>query len=186
MTMACLTGKGHGKNGIVGPGLAATPEGDRGELHLPGQGDPRDPGHRGGGGGSGLSERKQQKEDQRVEREVLKKGLTDHPDRAAQAVIAWKNRDKLCTAILMVLPGTHTSLSSPQFSEALCVLLCLPSLCCRDRVGLKVGNRRVDLYGEQVVNATMEGAGFIRRHDSIKLELNCMATYYGLSSVCEP
>ena len=85
----------------------------------------------------------------------------------------------------MVLPGPHTSLSSPQFSEALCVLLCLPSLCCRDRVGLRVGNRRVDLYGEQVVNATMEGPGFIRRHNSIKLELNSMATYC-LSSVCEP
>ena len=40
--------------------------------------------------------------------------------------------------------------------------------------------------GEQVVNATMEGVGFIRRHDSIKLELKFMATYCGLSSVYEP
>ena len=107
--------------------------------------------------------------------------MTEHPDRAARAVIAWKNRDKLCTAFFMVLPDPHMSLSPPQFSEALCMLLCLPSLCCRDRVGLKVGDRRVDLYGEQVVNATMEGPGFIRRHDSIKLELNSMATYWDLS-----
>ena len=134
----------------------------------------------------GSTRKRLSEEREKLRAEVFKKGLTDHPDRAARAVIAWKNRDKLCTAFLMVLPGPHTSISSPHFSEALCVLLCLPSLCCRDRVGLKVGNRRVDLYGEQVVNATMEGPGFIRRHDSIKLELNSMATYCGLSSVCEP
>ena len=103
---------------------------------------------------------------------VLKKALEDYPNQAARSVIAWKQRDKLCTAFLVALPGPHTSLSSPQFGEALCVILCMPSLCCRDRVGLKVGDRRVDAYGEQVVNATMEGGGFTRRHDTIKLELN--------------
>ena len=39
----------------------------------------------------------------------------------------------------------------------------MPSLCCRDRVGLKVGNRTEDEYGEQVLNATMEGRGFTLR-----------------------
>ena len=86
----------------------------------------------------------------------------------------------------MVLPGPHMSISSQQFAEALCVLLCLPSLRCRDRVGLKVGNRRMDLYGEHVMNAKMEGPGFTRRHGAIKLELNSKANYCGLKSVCEP
>ena len=117
---------------------------------------------------------------------VLKKALEDYPNQAARSVIAWKQRDKLCTAFLVALPGPHTSLSSPQFGEALCVILCMPSLCCRDRVGLKVGDRRMDLFGEQVVNATMEGGGFTRRHDTVKLELNFMATFCGLKAVCEP
>ena len=39
-------------------------------------------------------------------------------------------------------------------------------------MGFRLGNRRVDLYGKQVVNAFVEGPGFIRRYNSIKLELN--------------
>ena len=62
---------------------------------------------------------------------------------------------------MMVLPGLLMSLLSQQFTKVLCLLLCLPSLGCRDRVGLKVSNRilarRVDLFGEHVVNVTLEG-----------------------------
>ena len=59
----------------------------------------------------------------------------------------------------MVLPGPHMSQSSQEFTEVLCLLLCLPSLGCRDMEGLKVGNRRHDMFGEHVMNATMEGPG---------------------------
>ena len=63
------------------------------------------------------------------------------------------------SAFLMVLPGPHMSQSSQEFTEVLCLLICQPSLGCRDREGLKVGNRREDLFREHAVNATMEGPG---------------------------
>ncbi len=59
----------------------------------------------------------------------------------------------------MVLPGPHMSLSSQEFTEVLCLLLCLASQCCRDREWLKMGNRRHDLFGEHVMNVTTEGPG---------------------------
>ena len=125
------------------------------------------------------------------EREVLRaaayrQAIYGYRDQSAMAVMAWKNRDKLSTAWLMALPGPDSSLTSPQFGEAMCLLLALPSLCCRDRVGEKVGRRRVDLFGVAVLNENLEGGGFTRRHDTVKLELNSMAAYCGVNSVCEP
>ena len=117
---------------------------------------------------------------------VLRKALTDYPDPSAKPVIAWRNRDKLTTAFLQELPGPHSSLSSPQFGEAMCLVLVIPSLCCRDRVGMKIGRRRVDPYGEEVVNENVAGGGFTRRHDRVKTELASMAIYCGLNSTVEP
>jgi hypothetical protein len=138
------------------------------------------------GSEDGTTRKRITEEREKIRAAVFMKGLADYPDPASRAVIAWKNRDKLSTAFLTALPGPHSSLSSPQFGEALCLLLCLPALCCRDRVGQKVGRRRVDLYGEEVVNENLAGGGFTRRHDAIKLELNSMAAYCGLTSTCEP
>jgi hypothetical protein len=125
------------------------------------------------------------------EREMLraaafKQAIDGYRDQSSMAVMAWKNRDKLTTAWLNALPGPDSSFTSPQFGEAMCLLLALPSLCCRDRLGEKVGKRRVDLFGVNILNKTLEGGGFTRRHDTVKLELNSMAAYCGVTATCEP
>ena len=77
---------------------------------------------------------------------VLKKAMANHQDQTARPVWSLKQRDKLSTAILLNIPGAYSSLSSPIFTESLAVLLCIPSLACRDRAGEVIGNSRVDLY----------------------------------------
>ena len=48
-----------------------------------------------GMGWDGSTRKKISEEREKLKAEVLKKGPSEHPDRAARAVIAWKNRDKL-------------------------------------------------------------------------------------------
>ena len=69
-------------------------------------------------------------------------------------MVAWANRDKLSTALLQGLPGPH-GLSNAEFSEALALVLCMPSHACRDRVGHKVGKNVVDVYGDNVMSESL-------------------------------
>ena len=117
---------------------------------------------------------------------VLNRWLEDCRDPGARPVMRWKQRDKLCSAFLLNVPGAHTSLSSPVFKEAVAALLCVPSLVCRDRVGKRVGRSRVDLYGDKIVGQNLTGGGWTRRHDSVKSELNSCCVWDGLEAVCEP
>ena len=50
---------------------------------------------------------------------VLKKAMANHQDLTARPVWSWKQIDKLSTAFLLNIPGAHSSLSSPIFTEAL-------------------------------------------------------------------
>ena len=116
---------------------------------------------------------------------VLKQALADYPDTTARPVWSWKQRDKLFTAFLLNIPGAHTSLSSPIFSEAVAALLCVPSLVCRDRVGEVIADSRV--YGDRVVGQNLPSQGRVDKTiDSIKLELNGCCVYAGLQALCEP
>ena len=58
---------------------------------------------------------------------VILKALENHPDRFARPVLVWRQLDKLSSSWLLSLPGPHSGLSSPIFSEAVCSHLCLPS-----------------------------------------------------------
>ena len=110
---------------------------------------------------------------------MLKQALADYEDPSARPVWSWKQRDKLSPAFLINIPGAHTSLSSPIFSEAMAVLLCVPSLVCRDRVGEVVGDSRVD----KVVGQNLTGGGWTRRHDAVKSELNSCCVWAGLQAI---
>ena len=76
------------------------------------------------------------------------KAMVNHQDQTARPVWSWKQRDMLSTAFLLNIPDAHSILSSAIFTETLAVLLSIPSLACRNRVGEVIGNSRVDLYGE--------------------------------------
>ena len=102
------------------------------------------------------------------------------------AVQSWKNRDKISTAFLLELPGPHNSWSSAEWGEALCLLLSLPSNACTRSFGQPIGQRFVDLYGREVLCATLPGGSWTRRHDRVKSCLSSLAVYRGLGFVCEP
>ena len=119
---------------------------------------------------------------------TLGKGLSQYVDQSAMAVKAWKNRDKISTAFLLELPGPHNSWPSAEWSEALCLILSLPSNACIStrNLGQPIGNRFVDLYGCEVLCATLPGGSWTRRHDRVKVCLSSLAVYCGLGFVCEP
>ena len=104
------------------------------------------------------------------------------------SVKSWRNRDKISTAYLLELPGPHNSWTSAEWGEALCLLLSLPSNSCRDlrNLGKPIGDRFVDLYGCQVLCATLPGGSWTRRHDRVKSRLSSLAVYCGQGFVCEP
>ena len=116
------------------------------------------------------------------------KGLGQYPDQSAMPVKAWKNRDKISAGFLLELPGPHNPWSSAEWAEALCLLLSLPSNACKSvrNLGQPIGNRFVDIYGCEVLCATLPGVSWTRRHDRVKACLSSLAVYCGLSFVSEP
>ena len=104
------------------------------------------------------------------------------------ALKSWKNRDKLTTAFLLELPGPHNQWTSAEWGEALCLVLGLPSNTCSDNrnLGQPIGDRYVDLYGAEVLCATLPGGSWTRRHDRVKAAFSSMALYCGVNFVCEP
>ena len=120
--------------------------------------------------------------------EMVEKGLSQHPDQSSMAIKAWKNRDKLSTAFLLELPGPHNQWSSAEWGEALCLVLSLPPNCCRDpqKLGQPIGNRHVDLWGAEVMCATLPGGSWTCRHDRVKCAISSLAVYCGVIIVCEP
>ena len=59
----------------------------------------------------------------------------------------------------------------PVFREGLAMVLCIPSPACRDMVGERVGNGKVDLFGDSVLCQNLPGDGWRIRHDRIKQEM---------------
>ena len=116
---------------------------------------------------------------------MLLKALGRYPDRTARPVWTWRERDKLSAMWLLSGPGPDTRLSNMEFAEAAAALLCLPSPVCADKIGCRVGDRRVDMYGDQVQAATMEGDGWRTRHDNIKLFLTKLFHWASLPYQCE-
>ena len=65
-------------------------------------------------------------------------------------------------------------------------MLAVPSVLCRGKVGEKVGNMKVDKWGDNVLNATLQGNHFGVAHDDIKNCLNGLLNYSGIVSEVEP
>ena len=118
----------------------------------------------------------------------ITKGLDSHTrqDRTNRPVWSWLQRDKLSSAWLQALPGPDSSLTSAEFSEAAAAALCLPSPACMERLGQTVRGRQVvDLYGENVLCASLPGDHFRKRHDSYKMRIFQMSQWAGLDAEVE-
>ena len=140
----------------------------------------------GAGSTKGATRKELSREREEMRKEVFERALTLHRDQRARGVSSWKERDKLTTAFLLSTPGPHSGLSSPVFAEAVATLLSMPSRVCVDRVGEKVGNSRVDLYGEAIISANLAGGHWTVRHNTVEQELSSLCSYAGLPAESEP
>ena len=88
--------------------------------------------------------------------------------------------------VQLCLPRPSCTLSNEEFSEATAALLCRPSPACASRVGERFGRGKViDQWGDEVVNCTMQGDGWRRRHDALKLLLRKLLVWSGIPVMCE-
>ena len=95
---------------------------------------------------------------------VLTEALSRLADSTLRPVYAWSNRDKLSSSWLQCLPGPD-GLSSQAFTEAMALLLCMPSPACKDRIGASVGRRTVDKFGDSIMSEVLQGDHWRIRHD---------------------
>ena len=94
-------------------------------------------------------------------------------DPKVRQVMSWCNRDKLSTAWLQSLPGPD-GLNNQSFAEAMALILCMPSPVVKSRVGSKIGNKSIDIYGDAIQNAFLPGDDCRHRHDKIKLTISSL------------
>ena len=116
---------------------------------------------------------------------VLSESLQRHPRQSARPVFSWPERDKLSSQWLLALPGVDTLLTSEEFSECLAALLCLPSPACAPVLGERVGRSTVDPHGDRVMAAALQGDGWRRRHDAMKMRILSLLRWAGEEVDCE-
>ena len=118
---------------------------------------------------------------------VLEEALRQHPQQQHRAVYSWPERDKLSSGWLLSLPGHDSTLTAAEFSECVATLLALPSPACSDplKLGQKIGKRRVDVYGDNVVSQKVSGDGWRKRHDQIKNKIYSLLKWSGIEVNCE-
>ena len=97
-------------------------------------------------------------------------------DTNLRPVNAWPNRDKLSSSWLQCLPGPD-GLGSQAFTEALAMLLCMPSPACQDRVGAPVGRSTVDIFGDRIMSEVLPGDHWRVRHDTIKVSIHSLCVW---------
>ena len=119
-----------------------------------------------------------------VREAVLRESLSRRRERQSRQVMAWTNRDKLSTAWLQSLPGPD-GFSNPEMSEALALMLCMPSPACQDRVGQKVGKAVVDIYGDNVMTQVLPGDSWRTKHDRIKMKINSLCSWARVPTTVE-
>ena len=99
---------------------------------------------------------------------VLGKALEMVRPKDTRAAWAWRQRDKVSSAVAQALPGPDTSLSSAEFSEIFASSLCLPSPACRGRVGEVIkGQVRIDEYGDNLQATALCGDHWRTRHNAL-------------------
>ena len=77
--------------------------------------------------------------------------------------------------------GPETNCNNAKFSEAAASSLCLPSPACSERLGGVVrGNRKIDIYGDNIQACPLPGDHWRRHHDLIKNNLYRLCQWVGL------
>ena len=138
----------------------------------------------GQGATDGSTRRKITAEREELRGAVINESIARMPTNKTRAVTAWRNRDKLSSSWLSCLPGPD-GLSSQAFAEAMSLILCMPSPACKNRVGCTVGKKAVDIFGDNIMAASLPGDHWRTRHDKIKMAINSLCTWARLPTTCE-
>ena len=124
--------------------------------------------------------------------QLIEKSLATHPDKLARPVTVFQNvaDDKVAGRWLLATPGSHLSLSTSAFQEAMSAHLCLPSpaVVKGGLVGKKVGRNKevIDKFGDAIMNCTdIYGDTYRTRHDRIKQHVMSEAMLSGVFVDCE-
>jgi hypothetical protein len=115
---------------------------------------------------------------------VLTEALTRMNDSTLKPVRAWSNRNKLSSSWSQCLPGPN-GLSSQAFSEAMALLLCMPSPACKDRIGARVGKKTVDIFGDSIMSEILPGDHWRIRHDKVKMAMHSLCVWARLPVTVE-
>ena len=115
---------------------------------------------------------------------VLTEALNRMNESTLKPVRAWSNRDKLSSSWLQCLPGPD-GLSSQAFSEAMALLLCMPSPACKDRIGARVGKKTVDIFGDSIMSEVLPGDHWRIRHDKVKMAIHSLCVWARLPVTVE-
>ena len=98
---------------------------------------------------------------------VLEKALSEVRPKSTRAAWAWRQRDRVSSAWPQAIPGSDTSLSNAEFSEAAASNLVMPSPSCKDRVGEVIRGRvKLDQYGDNLQSTALSGDHWRTRHDA--------------------
>ena len=114
----------------------------------------------------------------------MKEALSRLGDSTLRPVRAWLNRDKLSSSWLQCLPGPN-GLSSQAFTEAMALILCMPSPACHDRIGAAVGKRTVDMFGDNIMSEVLPGDHWRTRHDKVKMAIHSLCVWARLPVTVE-
>ena len=98
---------------------------------------------------------------------------------------SWPEADKLSSQWLLALPGHANTLTSAEFAECTAALLRMPSPGCALLLGVPVGRRAVDLFGDVVMAEAVSGDGWRKRHDQVKMRLLGLCRWAGIEVDCE-
>ena len=117
---------------------------------------------------------------------ILQQALERHPDQSSRPVWIHPQLDKLSQGWILAVPGPE-GFSHAEFGETVARLLCLPSPCCREKVGTPLGQHGmvVDCFGDNLMSVTnIPGDSFRHRHDKVKTVLNSFCLSSNVRAEC--
>ena len=117
---------------------------------------------------------------------LLVKALKEYPDQDCRPVWSYPQRCKLTSHWTLTRPGHSNSLTSAELTECASSMLCVPSPACMRKLGEKVGGRRVDMWGDNVLaEKAVDGDGRRKWHDAIKMRIQYLHRWAGVDLKCE-
>ena len=135
----------------------------------------------GNGSVSGATRGNIMEEIENLRAKVLARLLEQVRPISTRAAWGWRQRDKVSSAWILAMPCRDTVISDAEFSEAAASNLCLPSPCCRYRVGEPIRGRiAVDEFGDNVQATALQGDHWRTRHDALNHHLSEACRWAGV------